>query len=83
VSDEQFLGSTTRSLDGLTTTTTGPALNSMNVADRPVTTTVITRNSGTGDTITTTNNVDNTTQVTTHFLSGQQKTSTRTGYATC
>ena len=54
----------------------------MNVADRPVTTTVITRNSGTGDTITTTNNVDNTTQVTTHFLSGQQKTSTRTGYAT-
>jgi len=50
----QFLGSTTRSLDGLTVTETGPSLKSANSADRPVTTTATTHNNGTGDTVTTT-----------------------------
>jgi hypothetical protein len=60
-SDALFLGSTTRSLDGLTTTETGPSLKSNLPEDRPVTTTVIshfTVNGGdllpSGDTITTT-----------------------------
>ena len=77
----QFLGTSTRSLDGLTITTTSPAQNSNNPADRVTTTQTITR-SATGDTLVTTNDFDAATSTTTTFLSGQMKSSTRTGYAT-
>jgi hypothetical protein len=48
-----FLGSSTRSLDGLTRTTTGPARKSTLATDRPVTTSV-TSHTATGDIATTT-----------------------------
>ena len=78
----QFLGSSTRSLDGMTYTSTGPAQNSIDSADRVTTTRTITHNAGTGDTVVTSNNFDASTQTTTAYLSGQMKSSTRTGYAT-
>jgi RHS repeat-associated protein len=81
-SPSQFLGTTTRSIDGLVTTSTAPAQNSTNPADRVTTTRVTTRNPGTGDTVTTTNNFDTATETTTSYLSGQMKSSARTGYAT-
>jgi RHS repeat-associated protein len=70
-SDSIFLGSNTRSLDGLTHTSTGPALKSSAVADRPVTTTVITH-SATGD-IETTTYADASTAISTSFLDGRPK----------
>jgi RHS repeat-associated protein len=78
----QFLGTSTRSLDGMTYTSTSPALKSTDSADRVTTTQTTTHNAGTGDTTVTSNNFDASTQTTTAYLSGQMKSSTRTGYAT-
>jgi RHS repeat-associated protein len=79
-SASQFLGSTAQSIDGLTTTVTSPAQNSTNSADRVTTTRTIMRNAATGDTIITTNNFDATTETISYYLSGQMKSSVRTGY---
>jgi RHS repeat-associated protein len=76
-SDALFLGSTTRSLDGLTTIETGPSLKSNLAVDRPVTTTTIdhfTVNGGdllpSGDTVTTTH-ADASTSITAKYRDGR------------
>lgn len=81
-SASQFLGTSTRSLDGMTYTSTSPAQNSDDSADRVTTTRTTSHNAGTGDTVVTSNNFDASTQTTTSYLSGQMKSSVRTGYAT-
>lgn len=67
-----FLGSSTRSLDGLTITKTAPANKSTNSADRPTTTSVTAHNSGTGDTVTTTDALGGT-SITSYYLDGRIK----------
>lgn len=78
----KFIGSNTRSIDGMTSSSTSPAQNSNSPVDRVTTTTTISHNAGTGDTTVTTNNFDGSIVTTTEYLSGQMKSSTRTGYAT-
>ena len=68
-----FVSETTRSLDGLTQSTTGPSQKSMVVADRPTTSTV-TVHSATGDTTTTTDALGTTTS--TRYIDGQTKSVT-------
>jgi RHS repeat-associated protein len=75
-SDTLFLGSSTRSLDGLTRSSTGPSRKSTLIEDRPVTTTVITR-SATGDTETTTH-ADFSTSITASYLDGRPKSTSGT-----
>ncbi|MBJ7424441.1 MAG: hypothetical protein JHD23_08110 [Akkermansiaceae bacterium] len=70
-SDTLFLGSSTRSLDGLTRSATGPSRKSNAVVDRPVTTTVIMR-SASGDTETT-SYADFSTSITASYLDGRTK----------
>ena len=70
-SDSLFLGSATRSLDGLTTTNIGPSRKSNLVADRPVTTKIISH-SNAGDTTTTTY-ADGSTSITANYLDGRIK----------
>lgn len=75
-----FLGSSTRSLDGLTITNTAPANKSTNAADRPVTTSVTAHNSGTGDTVTTTDALGGT-SITSYYLDGRIKSRRGTAVA--
>ena len=75
-SQSLFLGSSSRSLDGLTRTTTGPARKSALVADRPVTTSVTTH-SVTGDTEATTF-ADGSTARTASYLDARIKSTTGT-----
>ena len=74
-----FLGSVTRSLDGLTRASTAPSQKSTLAAERPVTTT-ITTHSATGDTATTTY-ADLSTAISTSFLDGQRKSTSGTAVA--
>jgi RHS repeat-associated protein len=71
-----FMGFSSRSLDGLTRTTTGPARKSALAADRPVTTSV-TSHSLVGDTETTTF-ADGSTSITANYLDGRTKSITGT-----
>ncbi len=66
-----FLGSSSRSINGLTAMTTEPSRKSNLPADRPVTTTLITR-SASGDTRTMTY-ADDSTEISTYYLDGQIK----------
>lgn len=66
-----FIGSATRSVDGLSTTKTGPSLKSSLATDRPVTSSVTTH-SGSGDTVFTTR-ADTSTSVTDYYLDGRTK----------
>lgn len=70
-SDALFLGSVTRSMDGLTTKETGPARKSSLAIDRPVTTRIVVRSS-TGDTATTTY-ADGSTSISAAYLDGRIK----------
>ncbi len=75
----RFLGHSTRSMDNLTHTFTGPSRKSNNAIDRPVTTTVTTHSS-TGDTVTVTK-ADGSTAITSSYLDGRTKTVTGTAVA--
>jgi RHS repeat-associated protein len=81
-SEPVFLGSTTRSLDGLTTTTVSPSRKSSADTDRLIIRTVTNHEEGTGDTVTESYNTGTdpdvgtgwtTTSKTTHYLDGRTK----------
>ena len=75
-----FLGTATRSLDGLTETQTGPSLMSNNAGDRPVTTIVTAHGSNTGDTVTTTY-ADGSTSIFSNYLDGRIKSASGSAIA--
>ena len=75
-SDVLFLGTRSRSLDGLTNTATAPSAKSSLAADRPITTKIV-AHSATGDNATTTY-ADGSTSITATYLDGRIKSSSGT-----